>query len=221
MKTSFLYLAPALLWACSDPAAQQAELPAIVEEQNDTTITEIPHDPFSDSLKNYFAFPVDFYTLKTKTMHMHSGGSPDFETANFHTVNDSTAQLYGYWAVEFDLREASKRSLLFATWKPWKTKQDRSYENDNETLVGIQSQIAWKELGPSDFVGKAVSEIETKFGNAHAEKLACSIYFQEEHLLILHTNEKTVDWFKYFWLNEPVINADSIPDSFLKWNNNH
>lgn len=168
---------------------------------------------------------------------MHSGNSPDMVRGWYHTTNDPHAELYCYWAIEFDLRNKPVgRSLLFATQKPWNTQAQRSYENDNETLVGIRCCIAWEELGPSDFVGMHIDSVRAKFGEPHAiddrysnyentagsggpkDKInTTSVYFQDDHLLLLNEKNKKVNWFKYYWWHQDIESVDSLPDPVFEW----
>ncbi|MBL7896971.1 MAG: hypothetical protein JNJ99_00460, partial [Crocinitomicaceae bacterium] len=71
-------------------------------ETTDTLVTEINDllQRFYDSLQTYFANPFDFYALKKKTMHMHTGHAPDFKEEFLQKALDSTYRFYCYWAVE-------------------------------------------------------------------------------------------------------------------------
>lgn len=185
--------------------------------KTDTLVTVIT--PFTDSLKFYFSNPLDFYTLKKSTLHMHTGHAPDFRAEYFHAANDTTAEFYTYWAIEqMNENKDYKHSVQFATWKPWATPQERSYENDNEILVGVQSIIKWDLLGNSDFVGKSEVDIEGRFGESYTQRDNCRVYWLDDELLILNMADKKVNWFKYFWLNAPIENPDSLPDNFFTWN---
>lgn len=198
-------------------ALQQAGELAIDTLRSDT-LAETPTQPaINDTLVTYFRNPVDFFSLKKKTTHMHGGSSHEFGEVAFCPSPDSTAILYTYWAIEFDLKKPTERSLQFATWKPWKTKQDRSYDNNNESLVGIRCKISWSELGGSNFVGKTKAELTDLFDQPQFFKQSCLIYTQHNHCLILHLDHDVVDWFTYYHLADRIQLEEDIPDSYLSW----
>lgn len=187
-------------------------------EKSDSVIT--PADPFADSLERYFDNPMDFFTVKKNTQHMHTGYSKLLDEDLLHQGKDSGAIFYTYWAIEF-LRDHPdfSHSLQFITRKPWTTKTERSYETDNEELIGIESVISWKGLGESDFVGSSVAELEQKFGEPQDKKNECLLYAVNDKILILHLRNEKVKWFKYYWLAETFNTADSLPAYFFTWNN--
>jgi hypothetical protein len=215
-----------LLFTCSGaPTTAPVETTLPVNNQHSVvdTVSETkpvqtgPTNPTADSLLAYFDHPVDFYALKKQTEHMHSGGKMDLPDKYFHIVNDPEAILYNYWAVAFRKPEyPDMYSLSFATWKPWKTKLQRSYESDNETLVGIRCCVEWDELGPSNFVGMSIDSIKARFGEPHYRTQTTYTYFQDDQLLVLEAYPEKVKWFKYYWWHEPVV-IDSLPQAVFSW----
>lgn len=191
---------------------------SLLTEKSDTVLALA--DPLQDSLKLYFDFPVDFFELKKNTLHMHSGGSKYLEKDRLHQSQQTGTILYVYWAIEF-IRENSwtDYSLQFVTWKPWTTPKEKYYETDNEELVGIESAVSWKGLGKSDFVGKTIGEIESKFGTGYELRNECLVYSHTDKILILSMKNEKVHWFKYYWLSESPNSLDDFPDYFFKWNN--
>lgn len=189
-----------------------SEFDTDLSQQNDSLLR------FKDSIQTYFANPFDFYSLKKKTMHMHTGHAPDFKEDFLQNAPDSTCKFYCYWAVEFDLKkEGYNRSLVFATWKPWNNSNAKQYETDNEHVVGVRSKIQWKELGASDFVGRIKNELLEKFGEPHHSENNCMIYTQNENLLVLHSEKEKIDWFKYFLIDTMQIDPLNLPDEFLQF----
>lgn len=174
---------------------------------------------FSDSLSAYFENPFDFYSLKQKTMHMHTGHAPEFKEEYFLKTENPYDQFYCYWALEFDIKkDNSKKSLVFATWKPWASHDERDYENDNEILVGLRSKISWPEgLQRSDFVGQSVQEIKKRFGEPQQSEENCLLYFQNEKLLMFHQKNEKVDWFKFFVLDTNEVSLEKLPAEFFEF----
>ncbi|MBK9191107.1 MAG: hypothetical protein IPM77_06075 [Crocinitomicaceae bacterium] len=218
LRLYYISLFP-IITSCVNQSADneiQPDEKIVIQHDSTAAVVIAEKKPFDDSLKNFFANPFDFYSLKNKTMHMHTGHASDFKEEFFKKAPDSTYKFYCYWAVEFDLRkEGYNRSLLFATWKPWNNSKAKQYETDNEIVVGIRSKIKWKELGESDFVGKTKNNMEGKFGEPISIENNCMIYFQNENLLILHTEKEKIDWFKYFQIDTSQIDPMNLPDEFL------
>lgn len=187
-------------------------------EKTDSVIVET--DPFVDSLNKYFSDPLNLFEVKKNTQHMHTGYSRLLDENLLHQSKDSGTILYNYWAVEFLRTHPDYNySLQFITRKPWTTKTERSYETDNEELIGIESIIAWDGLEQSNFVGQSAQELKQKFGYPQEEKKDCLIYVLQDKILILHLSKEKVNWFKYYWLSETLPEADQFPDYFFTWNN--
>jgi hypothetical protein len=230
-------LVPAIIFSCSGSEKADAVIStndAILTIPADTAKTKA--DPFADSLRLYFENPCDFYALKKNTEHMHSGGRIDLADKYFHTINNPDAVLYHYWAIEFRPPRYAEYSLCFATWKPWKTAVQKYYETDNETLVGIHCKVEWDGLGNSNFVGMHIDSVKAKFGKPQATDDRYSIYwgtrapdeskdkvnttiiyYQNDHLLVLHEENYHIVWFKYYWWHENIISIDAIPDHVFRW----
>lgn len=216
----FIFFIAPLAWSCGADSETLPEHIILAEPSllaQADTVVEIS-DPFTDSLKAYFDFPLDFYKVKKEARDMLDGYSKALKKETAHKIDDPDAIFYCYWNYEFDAKQIPVgRSLTFATWKPWKTAKQRYYETDNETLVGIESRVAWNGLQGSDFVDLKTDSIRTRFGEPMAIRNDCMVYFLEDKILILHTSENKIDWFRYYWCDAIIEHPDSLSGDLFVW----
>lgn len=218
MKKLFLIAPIFLFFACSNNnAVDEVKQEKTIE---DTTQIESKVEPIyiPDSLDLYLENPVDFYALKKKTKAMHSGGKVNLSSRYLHEIEDSISIYYDYWAIEFiGLFANEQRPLCFKVIKPWSNPEERYYDNDNETLVGIQSCLEWYGLEQSNFVNLPDSVIVNRFGYPDTIVSDCYIYARNDKFLSLKIEGKRVKWFKYFWLNYSFKENSEIIHGFVNW----
>ncbi|MBI3136918.1 MAG: hypothetical protein HYZ14_19740 [Bacteroidetes bacterium] len=217
MKIILLGIHIVALVSCQAPAEKTKPTLPVDDTIPERIRVETPN-PFEDSLKAYFDFPLDFYAAKKEARDMLDGYSKAFKEESAHKVDDPEALFYCYWNYAFDAKQVPVgRSLIFATWKPWKTAKQRYYETDNETLVGIESRIKWDGLKRSNFVGLKMHSVQTRFGQPMHTRNDCALYYQEDKILILHQKGEKIDWFRYYWMNAKIENPDSLSEALFVW----
>ncbi|TNE53968.1 MAG: hypothetical protein EP338_09420 [Bacteroidetes bacterium] len=204
-----------VLFACQQPESNRKK--KLVPQKIPAPKAQIvPQRP--DSLSIYFKNPIDFYALKKQTRMLNSGW---FHVGKrFFRAKDSNEVYFDYWAYEFDTKDPKRhrdRALTFRTIKPFSSPRERYYETDNETLVGIKSRVVYPALGPSNFVGLQKEQILRRFGPPMIERGNYIGYFRGEQLLLFQLNEERIQWFKYFYLRDPVKEPTQIPKIFYKW----
>lgn len=167
-----------------------------------------------DSITTFLNNPIDFYVVKD---NVHMLNSSNFVLGNdfFHSVDDSSYIFYDYWAMEFDRN--SDRSLSFKVLKPWSSPKDRYYSTDNEILIGIKSKIPCDALKRSNFVGKSEDEIVKQLGKPNFVEKECLVYYRNDKILILKSNNQKVSWFKYIWLEKDFESLNELPDELYQW----
>ena len=145
---------------------------------------------------------------------------------------DSTLHNYNYGAVgallnygqgrrdfepNLDSLMDQGRLVSFSTYKPWSTAQDKYYSADNELLVGIECMVRHPAMEPSNFVGTDVKDIQAQYGREWASRNNCLVYFENQKVLVLHRAGSTIDWFKYYWLNDGISQIDEMPEELFSW----
>jgi hypothetical protein len=221
MKKLITYFAILLLFSCN--SAKKEETKSESQDQDtvcNKTIQDIePVDKEEpDTLSIFLEKPLDFYALKKKTRHMHSGGIIRISNHLFHSIDDDTYIFYDYWAIALDTANIKDRSLSFKVLKPWtEGTTERYYETDNEILIGIKSKISWFGLETCNFVGQTRNQVVERFGEPNSEEHSCLVYYRNDKLLILKLDSSKIVWFKYLWFNEDIHELLPLTEEAYKW----